>query len=834
MWYVCSKLLGVSFTFFLFFATQALAARSAPTPAVLRISEAPSSSFGAVSVGSSVDKTFTVENSGEATARQISFGITGPFSRTGGNCGQSLNGEGRTCRIKMTFSPTTGGAATGTITIQYFNGTSMQNASITLTGTGTTPAVLTMSPSPYDYGNVRAGTSKTRTFTLTNSGQTGAVRISTSISGSRFSFAGGYPGIGGNCGTSLSGNNANCSFILTFSPLSARTSSGTLTLKYFNGVNYQTLTLSLSGKGTSSSSSSVSSISPKVGPINGGTALTINGSGFSTGDTVKIGGTSCNSVVRVSSSQITCVTPAHAAGTYDVVVAGTETLINAFTYLAAPTLTSVSPSVGLNSVGTPIEIIGTQFRTGVTVTLGGSACQNIQLVTENVLQCTTPVLPTGTVSLTVRNSDGQSATLNNAFTSQGAWTWVDGTSLVDQGGSTTPSGRDSATYWTDSSSGFWLFGGWGVDGNGSVGAMNDFWKYSQGTWTRLSGSTVIGQQGIYGTKGVADASNYPGSRINGLSWRDSQNNLWLFGGFGYDSIKANGHMNDLWKFDGTQWTWMAGSNLRNQKGIYGTQGVPDAANMPGVRILSATWIDSSDNLWLFGGFGMDSAGARGDLNDLWVFDGAMWTWMGGSTLRLQPGNWGTQGLVAASNIPSSRRSAQVWQDSSNNFWLFGGAGRDSAGVVGPLNDLWKFDGTQWTWVAGSNLANQVGVYGTQGTAAASNAPGARDSGVTWTDAANNFWFFGGRGIDAQGFLGQQNELWKFNGTQWTWISGGQQSDVPGIYGTKGAASPSNIPGSRQYSSAWMDSNGYLWLFGGFGFDSNGATGEMNDLWMYRP
>ena len=40
-----------------------------------------------------------------------------------------------------------------------------------------------------------------------------------------------------------------------------------------------------------------------------------------------------------------------------------------------------------------------------------------------------------------------------------------------------------------------------------------------------------------------------------------------------------------------------------------------------------------------------------------------------------------------------------------------------------LNDLWKFDGSQWTWMGGSRNASQNGVYGTKGVAASTNMPG---------------------------------------------------------------------------------------------------------------
>ena len=48
---------------------------------------------------------------------------------------------------------------------------------------------------------------------------------------------------------------------------------------------------------------------------------------------------------------------------------------------------------------------------------------------------------------------------------------------------------------------------------------------------------------------------------------------------------------------------MSGSNTINQVGIYGTKGVPDAANVPGARYDSISWTDSDGNFWLFGGYG---------------------------------------------------------------------------------------------------------------------------------------------------------------------------------------------------------------------------------------
>jgi hypothetical protein len=75
--------------------------------------------------------------------------------------------------------------------------------------------------------------------------------------------------------------------------------------------------------------------------------------------------------------------------------------------------------------------------------------------------------------------------------------------------------------------------------------------------------------------------------------------------------------------------------------------------------------------------------------------------------------------------------------------------------LGEPNDLWKYSAGQWTWMDGSNLGNQPGTYGTQGTPSPSNVPPSRFITVSWTDLAGNLWLFGGAVVD------DANDLWKY-------------------------------------------------------------------------
>ena len=61
----------------------------------------------------------------------------------------------------------------------------------------------------------------------------------------------------------------------------------------------------------------------------------------------------------------------------------------------------------------------------------------------------------------------------------------------------------------------------------------------------------------------------------------------------------------MWKYDGNNWIWISGSNIRYQKGNYGQQGIV-SYNEPGSRHRSQSWVDNNNHFWLFGGNGYNS------------------------------------------------------------------------------------------------------------------------------------------------------------------------------------------------------------------------------------
>lgn len=56
----------------------------------------------------------------------------------------------------------------------------------------------------------------------------------------------------------------------------------------------------------------------------------------------------------------------------------------------------------------------------------------------------------------------------------------------------------------------------------------------------------------------------------------------------------------------------------------------------------------------------------------------------------------------------------------------------------------------------------------------------------------------------------------------------------GVSAGLGIPDAGNVPGGRSGAAGWIDSNGNLWLFGGYGSDLLGFVGFLNDLWEFNP
>jgi IPT/TIG domain len=173
----------------------------------------------------------------------------------------------------------------------------------------------------------------------------------------------------------------------------------------------------------------VSSVSPNAGSTTGGTAVTITGTGFTGATAVHFGATAATGVTVNSATSITATSPA-GTGVVDVTVttpAGTSASGSAdhFTYsVAAPAVTSLSPTTGTSAGGTSVTITGTRFTGATAVHFGATAATGVVVNSATSVTATSPAgTGIGTVDITVTTPGGTSPTsANDQFSYTGAST----------------------------------------------------------------------------------------------------------------------------------------------------------------------------------------------------------------------------------------------------------------------------------------------------------------------------------------------------------------------------------------------------------------------------
>jgi hypothetical protein len=164
------------------------------------------------------------------------------------------------------------------------------------------------------------------------------------------------------------------------------------------------------------------SLTPSSGPLEGGTELTITGSGFAAGVTVTIGGIPATNINVIDPTTMTADTPA-GLNLYalDVVVTvpGREpvTLNNVFTYLAPAdqAVQQVLPNTGAVGGGETVVIKGRGFVDGVKVAFNGVLATNVITISSTTISVTTPAGPLGPVNVNVRNPDREPLVLTGGF-----------------------------------------------------------------------------------------------------------------------------------------------------------------------------------------------------------------------------------------------------------------------------------------------------------------------------------------------------------------------------------------------------------------------------------
>lgn len=162
-------------------------------------------------------------------------------------------------------------------------------------------------------------------------------------------------------------------------------------------------------------------VSPAQGHRNGGTVVTVNGTGFVDGAIMRIGGATASGVVVVNGSAITGTSPPGSPGPSVVEVVNpdgqTGRLAAGFIYeVPQPVVSAILPALGPQVGGTTVFITGRDFQQGAQVFFAGVLAASININSSSSITCVSPPGLGGTnATLQVTNLDGRSHSLPAAF-----------------------------------------------------------------------------------------------------------------------------------------------------------------------------------------------------------------------------------------------------------------------------------------------------------------------------------------------------------------------------------------------------------------------------------
>jgi hypothetical protein len=319
---------------------------------------------------SSSAQTVTVTNSGSANLTVSNVSIDGDFLETDNCTGIAIAPSG-SCQISVTFSPSTSGARTGTLTV---SANVMQGQqSVSLSGTGTAQSSIVLLPNSVAFGDQQVSTtSAAQQVTISNTGGASVALTSESVT-SPFAIQ------TNTCSATLSAN-TGCTVAIVFQPAQAGPASGMLTV--ISGQGTQTIGLTGSGENAPTDTLAPTSLSFPATQENSASApqtVTLTNSGGTalteiqiqtTGDFAVVNG--CGASLNAQSACTLTVryTP-HSAGAETGTILVTDALRIQTVSLSGTGIAPATATLSTTSLIFPATVIG-KDATPQTATLTNS------------------------------------------------------------------------------------------------------------------------------------------------------------------------------------------------------------------------------------------------------------------------------------------------------------------------------------------------------------------------------------------------------------------------------------------------------------------------------
>ena len=373
------------------------------------INAGPSITVNNITVVSATQVTATFNIAATASPGQANVTVTTPGGTSTSSPFAITNGPTLT-----SISPTSG--VQGTNVPVTLTGTNFAaNATVNVSGSGVTVSnvqVVSATQITASFGIAANATVGADTVTVTSSGMTTNGTTFTVTATPTLTSITPISGVqGANVPVTLTGTNfaANATVNVSGSGVtvsnvqvvSATQITATLGIAANAALGGDTVTVTSSGVTTNGVTFTVTapptltSISPTGGVQGSNVPVTLTGTNFAANATVNVSGSgvTVSNVVVVSATQITATFGIAAnatvgGDTVTVTSSGVTTSGVTFTVTATPTLTSISPTNGVQGTNVPVTLTGTNFAANATVNVSGSGVTVSNVIVVSATQIT--------------------------------------------------------------------------------------------------------------------------------------------------------------------------------------------------------------------------------------------------------------------------------------------------------------------------------------------------------------------------------------------------------------------------------------------------------------
>ena len=163
----------------------------------------------------------------------------------------------------------------------------------------------------------------------------------------------------------------------------------------------------------------VTAISSAAGPSVGGDTVVLTGANLASVDAVTFGATAATSFTVDSDTEITAVTPAGTAGTVPVGISnpgatGTSSVV--YTFVEAPTVTTVDPVTIESDTSSTVTLTGTHLTGATSVKFGAADAASFTVDSDTQITAATPALAVGDHEVEITTAGGTATATISALT----------------------------------------------------------------------------------------------------------------------------------------------------------------------------------------------------------------------------------------------------------------------------------------------------------------------------------------------------------------------------------------------------------------------------------